>query len=139
MGGFFTPCGSPLFAWVGADDAGVDLKSVCDSLRASEVKEVAALVVQDKALQRILAVWPMVRREESLLVGAGLSLDELWSAVRFDEREAVEFSGLPTGIGIAAFRRAKGLGLIYPDGSIHSLAAAVLRKAIKDALNGGGK
>lgn len=117
----------------------MDLKSVCDSLRASEVKEVAALVVQDKALQRILAVWPMVRREESLLVGAGLSLDELWSAVRFDEREAVEFSGLPTGIGIAAFRRAKGLGLIYPDGSIHSLAAAVLRKAIKDALNGGGK
>lgn len=116
----------------------MDLKSVCDSFRASEVKEVAALVLQDKALQRILAVWPMVRREESLMVGTGLSLDALWSAVRFDEREVVDFSGLPTGVGIAAFRRAKGLGLIYPDGSVHTLAGAVLRKIIKDAFQGGG-
>lgn len=114
----------------------MDLKSVCDSLRASEVKEVAALVLQDKALQRILAVWPMVRREESLSVGAGLSLDALWSAVRFDEREVVDFSGLPTGVGIAAFRRAKGLGLIYPDGSVHQYAKLVLQKVIKDALQG---
>lgn len=114
---------------------GVDVKSVCDSLRASEVKEVAALVVQDKALQRILAVWPMVRREEPSVVGAGLSLDELWGAVRFDEREAVDFSGLPSGVGLSALRRARGLGLIYPDGSVHQYAKLVLQKAVKDALS----
>jgi len=125
---------SPLFARLGADDWGVDVKSVCDSLRASEVKEVAALVVQDKALQRILAVWPMVRREESSTVGAGLSLDELWGAVRFDEREAVDFAGLPSGVGLSALRRAKGLGLIYPDGSVHHYAKLVLQKVVKDAL-----
>lgn len=111
------------------------MKSVCDSLRASEVKEVAALVVQDKALQRILAVWPMVRREEPSVVGAGLSLDELWGAVRFDEREAVDFSGLPSGVGLSALRRARGLGLIYPDGSVHQYAKLVLQKAVKDALS----
>lgn len=112
----------------------MDLKSVCDSLRASEVKEVAALVVQDKALQRVLAVWPMVRREELPGVTADMSLADLWGAVRFDEREAVEFSGLPSGVGISAFRRAKGLGLIYPDGSVHHYAKLVLQQVVKDAL-----
>lgn len=112
----------------------MDLKSVCDSIRASEVKEVAALVVQDKALQRILAIWPMVRREELPVVVADMSLSDLWSAVRFDEREAVDFSGLPSGVGMSALRRAKGLGLIYPDGSVHQYAKLVLQQAIKDAL-----
>lgn len=128
---------SPICVWQG-DNAEMELKSACTSLRESENREVAALVVQDKALQRILAVWPMVKRDEPCSVGSGLSLDELWDAVRFDEREAVELAGLPTGNGIAAFRRAKALGLIYPDGSIHQLAGAVLRKAVKDALQGGG-
>lgn len=113
----------------------MDLKSICDSLRSSENREVAALVVQDKALQRILAVWPMVRREEVSVVDSGLSLNEIWGAVRFDEREAVDFSGLPSGIGFSAFRRAKGLGLIYPDGSVHQYAKLVLQKQVKDALS----
>ncbi len=118
----------------------MDLKSVCDSLRAGENREVAALVVQDKALQRVLAVWPMVRREELPgCVTGDMSFADLWSAVRFDEREAVDLAGLPSGLGIAAFRRAKGLQLIYPDGSVHQLSGAVLRKGIKDALEGGGK
>lgn len=129
---------SPLFALGGANNAEMDLKSACASLRESENKEVAALVVQDKALQRILAVWPMVARTELMLVTDGLSAADLWSSIRFDEREAVDLAGLPTGNGIAAFRRAKALGLIYPDGSIHQLAGAVLRKAVKDALQGGG-
>jgi hypothetical protein len=100
---------------------------------------VAALVVQDKALQRVLAVWPMVRREE--LPGAvtgDFSLADCWGAVRFDEREAVDLSGLPLGLGIAALRRAKGLGLIYPDGSVHGLSSAVLRNVIREALPASG-
>jgi len=117
----------------------MDLKQACASLRESENREVAALVVQDKALQRVLAVWPMVRREElPLAVTGDMSFADLWSTVRFDEREAVDLAGLPTGNGIAAFRRAKALGLIYPDGTIHQLASAVLRKVVKDALQGGG-
>lgn len=118
----------------------MDLKSACDSLRTAENREVAALVVQDKVLQRILAVWPMVRREELPGVVTGdMSFPDLWSAVRFDEREAVDLAGLPSGLGIAAFRRAKGLRLIYPDGTVHRLSEAVLRKSVKDALEGGGR
>ncbi|MCU0988010.1 MAG: hypothetical protein MUE63_00080 [Xanthomonadales bacterium] len=117
----------------------MDLKAACDALRAHENNEVAALVVQDLALQRILAVWPMVRREESGVQHDLANLDRLWLAVEFNEREAVELSGLPLGPGLVALRRAKALGLIYPDGSIHRVAAGVLRKTIRDALGAGGK
>ena len=116
----------------------MDIKQACDSLRAAENREVAALVVQDKALQRVLAVWLMVRREElPQAVTGDMSFADLWGAVRFDEREAVDLTGLPSGVGIAALRRAKGLQLIYPDGSVHRLASAVLKKAINDMLSGG--
>lgn len=116
----------------------MDLQAACSRLREKENKEVAALVVQDKALQRILSVWPMVRREELPNVAGDMSLADLWETVQFNEHKVVELSGLPTGVGISCFRRAKELGLIYPDGSVHALASAVLRKAIKDALKGGG-
>lgn len=117
----------------------MDLKAACDALRAHENNEVAAIVVQDAALQRILAVWPMVRRKEMVLQCDKANLDWLWLAVEFSEREAAELSGLPSGPGIAAFRRAKALGLIYPDGTIHRIASGVLRKTIRDALGAGGK
>ncbi len=116
----------------------MDIKQACSRLKENENKEVAALVVQDKALQRIISVWPMVRREELPQVAGDMSLADLWETVRFDEREAVELSGLATGSGLSCFRRAKALGLIYPDGTVHALAGAVLRKAVKDALQGGG-
>lgn len=116
----------------------MDIQKACSKIKESESKEVAALVVQDKALQRIISVWPLVRREELPNVAGDMSLADLWSTVRFDEREVVELSGLPTGSGLSCLRRAKALGLIYPDGSVHALASAVLRKAIKDALQGGG-
>lgn len=117
----------------------MDLKAACDALRAHENNEVAAIVVQDSALQRILAVWPMVRRAENGVQHDLANLDRLWLAVEFNEREAVELSGLPSGPGLAAFRRARALRLIYPDGTIHRVAAGVLRKTIRDALGAGGK
>lgn len=116
----------------------MDIKQACNLLRAKENKEVAALVVQDKALQCMLSIWPMVRREELPNVTADMSFADLWATIKFDEREAVELSGLTSGLGLATFRRAKGLCLIYPDGTVHQLASAVLRKTIKDALQGGG-
>lgn len=117
----------------------MDIKTACEAFRAVENNEVAAIVVLDRALQSVLSVWPMVRRDDSAEVAPGASLADLWNAVRFDEREVVDLSGLPSGSGLATLRRAKALGLIYPDGSIHRLAAGVLRKTIRDALGSGGK
>ena len=113
----------------------MDLKSICDSLRSSENREVAALVVQDKALQRIIAVWPMVRRVETGAQHDTADFDRLWLSVEFDEREVVDLSGLPSGLGISALRRAKGLHLIYPDGSVHHYAKLVLQNVVKEALS----
>lgn len=126
----------PFFCRVGRVLWGLmDIKSACDSLRASENKEVAALVVQDRAVQRILAVWPMVRREV-VAVPDGAGWDELWKCCSFDGREVVELSGLQVGPGMAALNRARGLRLIYPDGSIHQVSKLVLQKLVRDVLNG---
>lgn len=111
----------------------MDMKTACDALRASENKEVAAIVLQDRAVQRILAAWPMVRREVDDVPG-GAGWNEVWDCCRFDEREVIELSGLQIGPGMAALKRARGLKLIYPDGTLHQVAKAVLGKAIRDAL-----
>lgn len=107
-----------------------------ERLRKEENREVAALVLRDRALQAVVACWPLVRR--SVLpeaVAEECSPDALWDLVQFDEREVVELSGLPSGLALSALRRAKGNRLIYPDGSVHQLAKVVLQKMIKDACS----
>ncbi len=108
----------------------------CEAVRRDENKEVASLVLRDRALQAVIACWPMVHR--SVPGGdlpSALSLDQLWSMVEFDERDVVELSGVSAGLALAALRRARGNRLIYPDGSVHSIAKVVLQKMIKDACS----
>jgi hypothetical protein len=114
----------------------MNLNQAVDRLREGENREVAALVLRDRALQAVIACWPMVKRSvPDADFPASLSLDQLWSLVSFDEREVVELSGISSGLALSAFRRAKGNRLIYPDGSVHQLAKVVLQKMIKDACS----
>ena len=120
----------------------VTLAEAVNRFREAENRESASLVLRDRALQAVIACWPMVHRSVSDAdIPASLSLDQLWSLVSFDEREVVELSGISSGLALSAFRRAKGNRLIYPDGSVHHLAKVILQKMIKDALQGksGGK
>ncbi len=108
--------------------------------RSLEVKETAALVVQDKALQRVLAAWPMVPVTDSGIPcfapeDAG-SWDAVWSGLQVGLAQLASLAGLQQGPAVQAFNRAKGLRLIYPDGSIHAVAKVVLQKRIKDAVQG---
>lgn len=98
------------------------------------MKELAALVLQDAELQRVVAVWPMVPREEVEACEPDADWDSMWGCVRFDERVLLELTGLPSGRGLVAIRRARALRLIYPDGAVNELARMVLQKQLKDAL-----
>lgn len=117
------------------------LAQACAPYRDAEVKETALLVVQDKDLQRMLAVWPLVERrvvvDPYMAAEGGWAM--LWTAVEVDEKGLWELCGLPTGRAPAAFARAKALRLIYPDGSVHHYGKMVVQKLIKDALTGGAK
>lgn len=109
------------------------------ALKQDENKEVAALVLRNRPLQSVIACWPMVRR--TLPAGdipPSLDMDQLWALVEFDERDVVELSGEVAGLALAAFRRAKGNRLIYPDGSVHSIARGVLQRLIRDVVMGKG-
>lgn len=114
----------------------VTLAEVVQRFRETENREAASLVLRDKALQSVIACWPQVNRSvPDADMPASLSLDQLWTLVSFDEREVVELSGMPSGLALSAFRRAKGNRLIYPDGSVHQLAKVILQKMIKDACS----
>jgi len=108
--------------------------------REAELKETAALVVEDKTLQKLLAVWPMVPLALSgfpVFAPDGMGCwDALWEGVAVDGQAVAELAGLQQGPAQVAFLRAKGLRLIYPDGTIHGMAKMVLQKRIKDALTG---
>ena len=108
--------------------------------RSQEVKETAALVVQDRALQKVLAAWPMVGMVDSGIPcfapeDAG-RWDGVWKGLWGNADELAALAGLQQGQAVQAFNRAKGLRLIYPDGTIHAVAKVVLQKRIKDAVQG---
>ena len=108
--------------------------------RSQEVKETAALVVEDKTLQKVLAAWPMVGVGDSELAhfapDDAASWEAVWSGLKIDQAALAELAGLQHGPAVQAFNRAKRLRLIYPDGTVHDLARMVLQRRIKDALTG---
>lgn len=108
--------------------------TVLAGFKAAENKEVALLVMEDPALRNLLAVWPVVAIER--LGDEAEDWSGLWRAVRFSEEEAAELAGVSLGVAKLSIRRAIGLRLIYPDGSLHGLARMALQKRIKDTLQG---
>lgn len=115
------------------------LQAACEAWRAREEKETAAIVLTDRDLQRVLAAWPMAGRAvvcelPFFAPEAVPEWDALWRCVAVDERGLMELSGLASGRALVAYRRARGLRLIYPDGSLHQVAKMVLQKQLKDAL-----
>ena len=118
-----------------------DLSLACDAYRAAEINETALVVIQDRDLQRILSVWPLVARRvvaQPLDVTLG-DWPGLWACVEVDEAGLDAVAGLPVGRSKIAFNRARSLRLIYPDGTLHRYGKMAVQKLIKDALVGGGK
>ncbi len=118
----------------------VDLNTAIEAFRASEVKETAAIVLQDKDLQRVLAAWPQAPREvvtPSPWPWSGpADWNDLWNGIRFAEVAVIDMTGLQPGRARVALRRAIALRLIYPDGTLHHLAQMVLQRLLKDSLTG---
>lgn len=119
-----------------------ELHAACEHWRAREEKEVAAIVLQDKDLQRLLAVWPSVSVLPAKLDAIGaleLARNDwraLWQCVTVDEAQLYEMTGLPLGLAKVTYTRAQALRLIYPDRTVHTLARMVLQKLLRDALQG---
>jgi hypothetical protein len=106
--------------------------------RGQETKETASLVVEDKALQKLLAAWPMVplvvEGHPVFAEEATGCWDALWEGVTIDLAAVSALSGLQQGPATVAFQRAKGLRLIYPDGTIHAMSKLVLQARIREAF-----
>ena len=115
------------------------LYGVCEHWRALEEKEVAAIVLQDKDLQRLLAVWPSAAvgcGDETAISDARDDWRALWRCVVVDEPLLYEMTGLPLGLAKVTYTRAQALRLIYPDRTVHTFARLVLQKLLRDALQG---
>lgn len=107
--------------------------------RAQEVKEAAALVVEDRGLQKLLAAWPMVTIQAPACAALADDWPALWQAVQPDMEQLAALAGLQRGPAMVLYQRARDLRLIYPDGSVHAVARMVLQKRIKDALTKGAR
>lgn len=115
------------------------LTEAIEYCRAREIKETAAIVLTDAALQKMLAAWPMVPVEvidnpmipETDIAGVWLAM---WQCVSVDDASLGVLTGLNQGVALNAYRRAKGLRLIYPDGSLHQVGKVVLQQLIKDSV-----
>lgn len=115
----------------------MSLQAACEAWRGREDQAAAAIVLQDKDLQRIIAVWPVAPIEPRQACAPDAGWVDLWAAVAVDERALCELTGLSTGRALVAYRRACGLRLIYPDGTVHRVAQLVLKKLLHDAMGAG--
>lgn len=115
------------------------LTEACRPYRAAEQQEVAAIVLQDRDLRRVLAAWPTAPRaflKRPIVPNPGW--DDLWSAIYVDTSALIEMTGLHTGRAQVAYRRAIALRLIYPDGGVHATAKLVLKSLIKREFDTAG-
>lgn len=115
------------------------LQAACEAWRGREDQAAAAIVLQDSDLQRVIAVWPFAPVEARRPCPPDAGWADLWASVAVDERALCELTGLSTGRALVAWRRACGLRLIYPDGTVHHVARMVLKKLLHDAMGGSGK
>lgn len=113
----------------------MSISRIVERFREQEVKETAAIVLSDKNLQRLMAAWPMAPRTVGE-VDPQMAWERVWSAVEIDKVVLAELADLNRGNAELTLRRAIGLRLIYPDGSLHSMGKMILQKLIKDALQG---
>lgn len=104
--------------------------------KAAENKEVAALVLADSGLQKLLAAWPLakVNCTSSPEEMVGLDWTALWDKVQIDETHLEALTGMQALKLRKLLQRAIALRLIYPDGSLHDMALMVVRKKVHDAL-----
>lgn len=105
--------------------------------KARENKEVAALVLADRNLQKMLAAWPMATLTclDDPDGFVGLGWDAIWANVQVNETGLATLTGLQAMGVKKTLARALALRLVYPDGTIHEMALMVIRKQIKDALS----
>lgn len=110
-------------------------REAVEAARAVENKEVAALVLADKGLQKLCAAWHLARvAVPDEFADAGL--DAVLGGMVVDAKHLETLTGLQGMLVLKALERARALRLVYPDGTIHGMAKMVLQKQIKDALAG---
>ncbi|MDD2902508.1 MAG: hypothetical protein PHU44_08735 [Syntrophales bacterium] len=98
--------------------------------RAQDNFEAAALLAQSKNLLRLGAAWPRVQRTLPDPPGPGeeVDLERLWEKTRIDFVGWGEMTGLHLVAVLAGFKVLKGSQIIFPDGTVSHLAAALLKK-----------
>ena len=109
---------------------------VVAAARASENKEVAALLLADTGLQKLCAAWHLARIEMSPDADDAADIDGVLGSMRVDAAHLATLTGMQAILVMKSLERAVALRLVYPDGSLHALVKTVLHKQIKDALSG---
>lgn len=88
----------------------------------------ALIVLDDKALRSYVISWcpQLVRRLDDYPLDN--DMPTLWKCVAVDFQALADLTGDPMPLVVAYFRRAQGLQLIYPDGTVAMAVADILRK-----------
>jgi hypothetical protein len=92
----------------------------------------AVVVLDDKPLRRHVLSWgpQMVRQVSDWPLGNGLA--DLWECVHVDFEALAELTGEPQVEVRMRFRQARGLGLLYPDGTVAKPVRDLLHAKVKE-------
>ncbi|QZA80839.1 hypothetical protein [Deefgea piscis] len=113
----------------------MSISAIAAEFRIREARDIEAtlLMLEDRGLQKLIAVWPNV---EINIVNEPEDKEwkSLWACVAYSEADIADLTGLDLGPIKVLLRRAIALHLIYPDGSVHVFAKTALQQRIKDLL-----
>ena len=104
--------------------------------RAAENYHGVALMVRDPILLRLAAAWPKVRRQlpDPPPPGTEVDLEALWQETRVDFQGWAELAQASPLQVMEGWTVLMGNGVILPDGTLHHLAASILKKAAAGTL-----
>lgn len=116
------------------------LGEVLQQFKNNEAAENIVPLVDDEELRNGIVAWKsvVIQYSDSDPCEDGKSQAQqwewMWSKVKFDERAFAIVAGVPAQDAGKLFQRLKGLRLIYPDGTVHALAAQYLQSIIMSKL-----
>ncbi len=110
-------------------------RDLLSTLKAEEKSGALVFVYQDKDLRRTLVAWTMMRIDRpGDWDSVPRSWDGLWAKVKFDMAQLATHLDTYDAHAWHLFERAKGLRLIYPDGTLHSAAQKLIEELLQQEL-----
>jgi hypothetical protein len=103
-------------------------------MKSSQFRPTSLLILNNSTIMKMVATWPLVRREQVEGFNFAPGQNTAWDAVRYSDHEWARKAGISTQEVRTYDSTLIAHSLIFPDGSIPKEVNAILNRQVKAML-----